>query len=200
MALEQIGPIIPGIPLAALDAVTDPNVRDVLRALVSTHHVRNNQAGSGDESFITARQALRLAASAAGATAIVPPVPAYYMRGVGDGSVYEQDGVIAAALGTTSISVAVATRLAATVIWRALPVDMPNTGFVLRVDGVDVLKASYSAQFSQTINAASGMSFIAAGAFFVSAGSHVVTLHFNNSWHSGSFTVDTWAVLLMPVG
>ena len=45
---------VPGIPLAALDAVTDPNTRAVLRALVDAHHVRNGNAGNGDERFVTA--------------------------------------------------------------------------------------------------------------------------------------------------
>lgn len=45
---------VPGIPLAALDAVADSHTRAVLRALVDAHHVRNGNAGSGDERFITA--------------------------------------------------------------------------------------------------------------------------------------------------
>lgn len=47
---------VPGMPLAALDAVADPNTRAVLRALVDAHHVRNGHAGSGDERFITAAE------------------------------------------------------------------------------------------------------------------------------------------------
>lgn len=47
---------VPGIPLAALSAIDDPNVRDVLQAIVDTHHVRNGQAGDGDERFVTAKE------------------------------------------------------------------------------------------------------------------------------------------------
>lgn len=55
MANSQTRKIIPGIPMAALEAVSDRNARDVLRAIVDGLSVRNNQVGSGDERFITAR-------------------------------------------------------------------------------------------------------------------------------------------------
>lgn len=200
MALDQGSKAVPGIPLGALDAITDANVRDVLRALVSTHHVRNNQAGTGAESFITIRQGLQLTATSTGTAGAAAALPARYMRGSGDGSVYGAGSAMSGAVGTTSLTLAAPARLAATVIWRALPSDMPNTGFALRCDGADVLAADNSAQFHDTINALGGMSFIASGAFAVDAGSHAITLHFNNSWHAGSYTVDTWAVLLLPVG
>lgn len=54
---DQKAKVIPGIPLAALEAIQDPNVREVLRPLVDTHHVRNGNSGSGDERFITAKEA-----------------------------------------------------------------------------------------------------------------------------------------------
>ena len=57
MAANPQGPkAVPGIPLAALDAISDANVREVLRALVDAHHVRNGQAGNGDERFVTANE------------------------------------------------------------------------------------------------------------------------------------------------
>lgn len=54
---DQKAKAVPGIPLAALEAIKDDNVRDVLRALVDAHHVRNGNSGSGDERFITAKEA-----------------------------------------------------------------------------------------------------------------------------------------------
>jgi hypothetical protein len=56
MSLDQKKQVVPGIPLAALDAVKDENVRQVLKALVDAHQVRNGAAGSGDERFVTARE------------------------------------------------------------------------------------------------------------------------------------------------
>lgn len=44
---------VPGVPLSALDAIQDPNTRDVLRALVDGWNVRNGDAGKGDSRFIT---------------------------------------------------------------------------------------------------------------------------------------------------
>ena len=54
---NSIKKAVPGISLAALEAIPDANTREVLRALVDAHHVRNGQAGKGDERFITAREA-----------------------------------------------------------------------------------------------------------------------------------------------
>ena len=53
---DQNAKAVPGIPLAALEAIEDQNVRDVLRALVDAHHVRNGNSGSGDERFVTAKE------------------------------------------------------------------------------------------------------------------------------------------------
>lgn len=44
---------IPGVPTAALDAITDENTRMVLRAIVDGWNVRNGSAGSGDGAFVT---------------------------------------------------------------------------------------------------------------------------------------------------
>ena len=54
MATDQKAQVIPGIPLAALDAIADQNVRQVLQAIVDGWHVRNGATGSGDNRFITA--------------------------------------------------------------------------------------------------------------------------------------------------
>ncbi len=43
--------------MAALAAIDDPNVRQVLQALVDAHHVRNGASGNGDNRFITAAEA-----------------------------------------------------------------------------------------------------------------------------------------------
>lgn len=51
-AISQKG--VPGVPLSALDAITDPNVRQVLRAIVDGWNVRNGTAGKGDARFVTA--------------------------------------------------------------------------------------------------------------------------------------------------
>lgn len=44
---------IPGVPLGALDAIQDENVRQVLRAVVDGWHVRNGSTGKGDAAFVT---------------------------------------------------------------------------------------------------------------------------------------------------
>lgn len=51
-AISQKG--VPSVPLSALDAITDPNVRQVLRAIVDGWNVRNGTAGKGDARFVTA--------------------------------------------------------------------------------------------------------------------------------------------------
>lgn len=45
---------VPGINLAALDAIPDQNTRQVLRDIVDGWHVRNGSSGKGDMRFITA--------------------------------------------------------------------------------------------------------------------------------------------------
>jgi hypothetical protein len=54
---------IPGIPLGALDAITDENTRLVLQAVVSGLNVRNGFSGSGDAAFLTKGELDRLASS-----------------------------------------------------------------------------------------------------------------------------------------
>lgn len=47
---------IPGIPVAALSGVKDENTRQVLQAIVDGLQVRNGNAGSGEQRFITAAE------------------------------------------------------------------------------------------------------------------------------------------------
>ena len=54
---------IPGIPLGALDAITDENTRQVLQAVVDGLNVRNGFSGSKDNRFITASELDRLTTS-----------------------------------------------------------------------------------------------------------------------------------------
>jgi hypothetical protein len=49
-------PDVPSINLAALEAITDSNVRDVLRAIVDGLNVRNGQVGEGGKRFVTAEE------------------------------------------------------------------------------------------------------------------------------------------------
>ena len=53
---EQRSKVVPGIPLAALDSISDTNVKAVLKALIDAHHVRNGNIGSGEERFVTAKE------------------------------------------------------------------------------------------------------------------------------------------------
>jgi hypothetical protein len=56
MMAQPIRKQVAGVPMAALEAITDPNTREVLRALVDAHHVRNGQAGDGAQRFVTAQE------------------------------------------------------------------------------------------------------------------------------------------------
>jgi predicted nucleic acid-binding Zn-ribbon protein len=47
---------VPGIPLAALDSIEDPNIQQVLRAIVDGWHVRNGSSGDGKARFVTATE------------------------------------------------------------------------------------------------------------------------------------------------
>lgn len=53
---DQTPKVVPGIPLATLNAVADPNARDVLRAIIDGWNVRNHMVGNGDQRFITAKE------------------------------------------------------------------------------------------------------------------------------------------------
>lgn len=47
---------VPGIPLQALNAITDENTRLVLQNIVDGWHVRNGNSGKGDNRFVTASE------------------------------------------------------------------------------------------------------------------------------------------------
>lgn len=55
---------VPGIPLGALDAISDENTRQVLRAIVDGWHVRNGSSGSGNSAFVTRAEVDKLTANA----------------------------------------------------------------------------------------------------------------------------------------
>lgn len=57
---------IPGVPLAALDAVEDQNTRMVLRAIVDGWNVRNGSSGKGDMAFVTKSEVDTLAGAVGG--------------------------------------------------------------------------------------------------------------------------------------
>jgi hypothetical protein len=196
MDTDQAGKFVPGIPLAALDAIEDANVRDVLRALVATHHVRNNVAGSGSESFITTRQALALVAPSATAGAAAPTrLPARYLDGNGGGASFGP-GSMSGPLGTLTLNLEVAAEVAATVIWQATPGSNCNTRIELRDGAGAVLLAHSDSVFGPgpaTHMARGRLSYPAPGRFGI-------TVHAGNDWTAGSFSLGGWALLLMPVG
>lgn len=47
---------VPGVPLAALDAIPDQNVKLVLRSIIDGWHVRNGVSGDGNSRFVTAAE------------------------------------------------------------------------------------------------------------------------------------------------
>lgn len=57
---------VPGIPIGALDAISDENTRIVLQALVDGWHLRNGNTGTGDNAFLTKGEADLMVANAAG--------------------------------------------------------------------------------------------------------------------------------------
>ncbi|CAB4155101.1 Domain of unknown function DUF1983 [uncultured Caudovirales phage] len=57
---------VPGIPLAALDAVQDQNTQMVLRAIVDGWNVRNGSSGKGDMAFVTKSEVDTLAGTVGG--------------------------------------------------------------------------------------------------------------------------------------
>jgi DNA-binding Xre family transcriptional regulator len=57
---------VPGVPLAALDAVQDQNARMVLRAIVDGWNVRNGSSGRGDMAFVTKSEVDTLAGAVGG--------------------------------------------------------------------------------------------------------------------------------------
>jgi hypothetical protein len=65
---------VPGIPLAALDAIGDENTRQVLRAIVDGWHVRNGSSGTGDSRFVTAAELGDLRGVVGGLSSLVTQV------------------------------------------------------------------------------------------------------------------------------
>lgn len=57
---------VPGIPLAALDAIADQNAQMVLRAIVDGWNVRNGSSGKGDMAFVTKSEVDSLAGTVGG--------------------------------------------------------------------------------------------------------------------------------------
>lgn len=55
-AVKPLNKGVPGVPLHSLDAISDENTRQVLRAIVDGWHMRNGASGAGDNRFITARE------------------------------------------------------------------------------------------------------------------------------------------------
>lgn len=192
MALDQTGKIIPGIPLAALDAITDPGVRDVLRALVSTHNVRNALAGSGSEAFITTRQALQ-AISAANTTtaATAPRLLARYARGFGGGPY--GPGTLSDPLTTINLALDRATSFQITAHWQAVGTSNGNTRIEVH-NGPGVVLLSQS----DSMRGGYADSYLASDGCRLEAGEHALTLHAGNDG-GGSYSLGYWALLLLPV-
>lgn len=57
---------VPGIPTAALEAVSDQAAKQVLRAVVDGWFVRNGQSGTGDNRFVTASEMGKLSGAVGG--------------------------------------------------------------------------------------------------------------------------------------
>lgn len=192
MALDQTGKIIPGIPLAALDAITDPGVREVLRALVSTHNVRNNLAGSGTEAFITTRQALAaVRADNATTTATAPRLLARYARGFGGGPF--GPGSLSDPLTTINLTLDRAASFQLSAHWQAVGTANGNTRIEIH-NGPGVVLLSQS----DSMRGGYADSYLASSGCRLEAGEHALTLHAGNDG-SGSYSLGFWALLLLPV-
>jgi hypothetical protein len=191
MATDQTGKIIPGISLSALDGVEDAKVREVLRALVGTHNVRNNLAGSGSEAFITTRQTLEATRTRAPSEqATVPPLIARYMRGVG--GTYPA-GSLSGPLGTMHITLDRPAAYQLMVTWSAASaVNAQSRIEVHTGDGALLLSRS------ETLRAGYVRSYVASGGFDLPPGEHVLTLHAGNDGR-GTSSLHAWGVLAMPV-
>lgn len=193
MATDQAGKIVPGIPLGALDAIGDANVRDVLRALVATHNVRNNLAGTGNEAFITTRQALIIARNAlAGSDTTGIPLPARYMHGAG-GDVYGP-GTLSGPLGSMTVALASAASYLATVCWMISPI------FFDCGSRVELHDETGRVLLTQSDGGQGGYprSQISSAGFRLEAGIHTITMHAGND-RGGFYTMGAWGVLLLPV-
>lgn len=192
MTTDQGGKSVPGIPLGALDAIGDANVRDVLRALVATHNVRNNLAGTGNEAFITTRQAIFIARGQAEASSTAGvPMPARYMHGDG-GGVYGA-GSLSGALGSMTLALTSSAAYVATVNWMIFPA----TNCATRVELHDETGRVLLTQSNIGLGGYPRCQIAAAGVR-LEAGTHNVTMHAGND-NGGTYTLGKWGVLLLPV-
>lgn len=192
MATDQSTKPIPGIPLSALDAIEDPNVRDVLRALVSTHNVRNNLAGTGNEAFITTRQVLEVTrTSASTETLTAPRLLPRYVNGPGGGSY--GPGTLSDAMATIHLSLDRATAFHLSVHWTI-------GGVVQGTSRLEVHNGPGVVLLSQSDKNMAGYwySHASATSFKLEAGDHALTIHFGNN-DGGSYDLGYWGMLLMPV-
>jgi hypothetical protein len=189
---DQAGKIIPGIPLAALDAIGDGKVRDVLRALVSTHNVRNNLAGSGDEAFITTRQALEVVRlSTLGDQGTAPRLLARYVKGQGGGTFGM--GSLSGPLATINLTLDRVSSFQATVNWSTSGARTGGTrAEIHNGNGVVLLSQSDSTRGGYT-----SMHAASAG-FRLEAGTYALTLHMGNDM-GGSYVLTDWGMLVAPV-
>lgn len=192
MALDQSSKPIPGIPLSALDAIDDANVRDVLRALVSTHNVRNNLAGTGNEAFITTRQVLEATRTSASSDSLsAPRLLARYTRGDGGGN-YPQ-GTLSAPLGTIHLTLDRPASFQIMVNWLAGGVSAGYTRMEVHAGpGVVLLSQSDRTDGGYWYSHAAG------GGVRLEAGEHALTVHFGND-AGGSYTLGEWGMLVLPV-
>jgi hypothetical protein len=191
MPTDQSSKPIPGIPLGALAAIDDSHVRDVLLALVSTHNVRNNLAGLGNEAFITTRQALEATrTSASSETPIAPQLLARYMNGAGGGPF--GPGSLSDPMGTIHLTLDRATSF-------YVNVDYTVGGGSDSTTRVEIHGGPGVVLLSQSDKAMGGYwySRAAAATFRLEAGDHALTIHFGNNG-SGSYSLGGWGMLLMP--
>jgi hypothetical protein len=192
MATDQTGKAIPGIPLAALDAVQDTKVRDVLRALVATHNVRNNLVGIGDEAFITARQAQRVVRIGnINDPLVAPRILARYARGDGGGTY--TGGTLSGPLTTISLSLDRAISFRLLVNWQVAASVTGDSRIEVRDDSGNVLLAQ-----SGSVRGSFSRSHVASSGIRLEAGEHTLTLHAGNPWR-GVVEMHNWGILVMPV-
>jgi hypothetical protein len=189
---DQAGKVIPGIPLASLAAIGDGKVRDVLRALVDTHNVRNNLAGSGDDAFITTRQALEVVRlGAVGEQGAAPRMLARYVKGSGGGTFGL--GTLSGPLATINLVLDRATSFQATVNWTSSGIRTGGTrAEIHNGSGVVLLSQSDTTRGGYT------RTHVASNGFRLEAGTYALTLHMGNDM-GGSYALGLWGMLVVPV-
>jgi hypothetical protein len=192
MALTGVTKPIPGIPLAALDAVQDTKVRDVLRALVATHNVRNNLVGGGDDAFITSRQAAQIVRIGNPNDPLAAPrLLARYAHGDGGGPY--GPGTLSDALGTVSLVLDRTTHLRVIVNWVVSGIVVGDSrGEVRTGTGAVVLSQSCTAPGSKR------RTHVASAGLRLDAGEHTLSFHSGNDG-KGLVQLEQWGMLVMPV-